>query len=94
MDKEIQANQWWLNMWRGGTSPHDPIFSQPVWEGKSEREKEKGERKERDFRESSSTFSLDFPVIGPANSREARSKVGPHSKSYAWVPVLGSFEKL
>ena len=59
-----------------------------------EREKKEKERKERDFRERSSTFSLDFSVIGPANSGEARSKVGPHFKSYAWVLVLGSFDKL
>ena len=56
--------------------------------------KGKGERKEKDFRETSSTFSLDFLVIGPANSGEARSKVGSHCKSYAWVPVLWSFDKL
>ena len=42
----------------------------------------------------SSHFSLDFPAIGPANSGERRSKVAPHGKDYAWVPVLGSFEKL
>ena len=42
----------------------------------------------------SSHFSLDFPAIGPVNAGEARSKVAPHGKDYAWVPVLGSFEKL
>ena len=46
------------------------------------------------FRERSSTFSLEFPVIGPASSDEARSKVAPHSKDYTWVLVLGSFDKL
>ena len=61
--------------------------------GKIEREKEK-EREKRDFRERSFTFSLDFPVIGPANSGEVRRKVGPHCKSYSWVPVLCSFDKL
>ena len=42
----------------------------------------------------SSHFFLDFPVIGPANAGEARSKVAPHGKDYAWVPVLGHFDKL
>ena len=42
----------------------------------------------------SSHFSPDFPAIGTANSNEARSKVAPHGKDYAWVLVLGSFDKL
>ena len=46
------------------------------------------------FRERSSTFSLEFPAIGQANSDEARSKVAPHDTDYAWVPDLGSFNKL
>ena len=41
-----------------------------------------------------STLSLNFSVIGPSNSGETRGKVDPHCKSYAWVPVLWSFEKL
>ena len=41
-----------------------------------------------------STFSLDFSAIGPANSGEARSKVGLRCKGYAWVLVLWSFDKL
>ena len=52
------------------------------------------ERKERDFRERSSTFSLEFPAIGPSVSGEARRKVAPHGKGYTWVPVLWSFDKL
>ena len=62
-----------------------------------EREKDqtrKRERKERDFRERSSTFSLGSPAIRPSISGEVRSKVAPHGKGYAWVPVLGSFDKL
>ena len=47
-----------------------------------------------DFRERSSTFSLEFSVIGLLVSGEARSKVAPHDKDYAWVPVSGSFGKL
>ena len=63
------------------------------------REREIRERKERGKRKEnskvrSSHFFLDFPVIDLANSGEARSKVGPHYKSYAWVLVLGSFNKL
>ena len=45
-------------------------------------------------RERSSTFSLEFPVIGPLVFGEARSKVAPHGKGYTWVPVLRSFDKL
>ena len=41
-----------------------------------------------------STFSLGFPVIRPSKSGETRSKVGPHYKSYTWVPILWSFDKL
>ena len=73
------------------TSHLTTIFSQPVWEeGKRERDRDRKGRK--GFRESVSTFSLDFPVIGPANSSEARSKVGLRCKGYAWVPILWSFE--
>ena len=53
-----------------------------------------GERKEWDFRERSSTFSLGFPAIRQSVFDEARSKVAPHGKDCAWVPVLGSFNKL
>ena len=60
-------------------------------ERKTERERE---RKERDFRERISTFSLEFLVIGPSVFGEARSKVAPHDKGYAWVSVLRSFDKL
>ena len=54
-----------------------------------------GERKVWDlFRERSSTFSLEFQAIGPSIFDEARSKVSPHGKGYAWVHVLWSFDKL
>ena len=62
-------------------------------ERKIEREK-RGEREMRDSRERSSTFSLDISAIGPANSDEARSKVGLRCNGYTWVPVLRSFDKL
>ena len=60
-------------------------------EGKLKREKE-GERKEGNFRERGSNLSLNFPAIGSSVSGEARSKVAPHDKGYAWVPVLWSFD--
>ena len=45
----------------------------------------KGKReKGRDFRERGSNFSLNFPAIRPSNP----------GKSYAWTPVLWSFDKL
>ena len=59
-----------------------------------EKEKEREERKNTDFRERVSNFSLDFPTIGPLVFGEARSKVALRDKSYAWAPVLGSFDKL
>ena len=60
------------------------------WERKREEEKESKQKREGKcgiFRERSSTFSLEFPAIGPASSDEARSKVAPHGKDYTWVPV-------
>ena len=52
-----------------------------------------GEKEEEEsFRVRSSHFSLDFPTIGPLNFRETGGKADPHSKGYAWVPVLWSFE--
>ena len=48
MDKEIQANQWWLDMWHERTSPLDPSSPNRFWEKEKERERE---RKEEDFRE-------------------------------------------
>ena len=59
-----------------------------------ETNREREIEKERVFREKGSTFSLEFPAIGPASLDEARSKVAPHGKDYTWVPVLGSFDKL
>ena len=41
-----------------------------------------------------SHLSLDFPTIGSSNPDETKDKVDPHCKSYAWVPVLWSFDKL
>ena len=88
MDKEIQANKWWLDMWHERTSPLDPSSPNRFWE----KEKEREQRKESFCRERVSTFSLNFPVIGPSNPGEPRGKVAPHCKSYAWVPDLWSFD--
>ena len=75
------------------TSPLDQVSQISLGEGKRERERANGKR-ERIFRERSSTFSLKFPAIGPAASDEARSKVAPHGKDYTWVPVLRSLDQL
>ena len=80
-------------MWHREDFSLVPILTNLVWE----RERERGKPTEREceiFRERSFTFSLEFPSIGPASSDEARSKLAPHGKDYAWVPVLGSFDKL
>ena len=60
--------------------------------GESKPRKE-GEKR-RAFRERSSHLSLNFLAIGPSNPNETRGKVDPHCKSYAWVQVLWSFNKL
>ena len=52
------------------------------------------EERRRNSSERSSHFSLDFLAIGPTASGETIGKVDPHCKSYAWVPVLWSFDKL
>ena len=73
------------------TSYLTTIFSQPVWEeGKRERDRER--KGSNGFRDRVSTFSLDFPVIGLANSGKARSKVGLRCKGYAWILVLWSYD--
>ena len=61
---------------------------------KKERKRKRRERERKGFRERGSTFSLKFSAIGPAHSDEARNKVAPHGKDYAWIPVLRSFGKL
>ena len=62
-----------------------------------EEEKKNGmkyKKAEEGVRERSSTFSLGFPAISPSNPGEARGKVDPHCKGYAWVPRLWNFDKL
>ena len=50
------------------------------------------ERKGGRVKVRSSHFSLNFLAIGPSNPGEARGKVDPHCKGYAWVLGLWSFE--
>ena len=74
-----------------------PILTNGLGEkerGKKKKNKPEERGKVWDFRERSSTFSLEFPAIRPAGSDEARSKVAPHGKEYTWVPDLGSLDKL
>ena len=44
---------------------------------------EKKEEEKKNFRERDSTFSLNFPTIGPAVSGGARGRVYPHNKGFA-----------
>ena len=70
--KEIQESQCESDTWHDEDIPLD-LLDQTDGEG------EKGER--RGSKKRSSTFSLDFPTIGPPVSSEAREKVLPHDKS-------------
>ena len=64
--------------------------------GKEEigKERKEGEEEEEEEGERSSSFSLDFPVIGLSVWVKARGKVGPRIECYAWVPKLVGFVKL
>ena len=64
----------------------------PTGLGGKKKERERKREKGREFRERGTTFTLDFPAIGPSNPYEIRGKVDPHCKSYAWVPVLWNFD--
>ena len=66
----------------------------PTGLGGEEKEREKEGERERIFKVRSSHFSLNFPMIGPSNSDEAKGKVDPHCKSYAWMPEVWTFSKL
>ena len=63
------------------TSSLDPNLD-PIGLGGKKRDRERKREKEREFTERGSSFSLDFPAIGPSNPDETRGKVDPHSKSY------------
>ena len=66
----------------------------PTGLGGKKGERKRKREKEREFRERISTFSLDFLAINSSNPGETRGKVDPHCKSYAWVPVLWSLDKI
>ena len=81
-------------MWQeGGTLPFDHHIL-PTGLGRRGGERKGRRKRERIFRVRSSHFSLNFPMIIPSNSGEARGKVDPHYKSYLWVPKVWSFDKL
>ena len=93
MDKGIRCNlrsQWELDTWQVRGHQVDPYLL-PIGLGGKKRKRERKKEQERAFRERSSTFSLDFPAIGPSNPNEIRGKVDLHHKSYTWIPVLWSF---
>ena len=92
MDKGIRCNlrsQWEIDTRQVRGHQVDPYLFPNQFGRERKREKEETER---EFRVRNSHFSLDFPAIGPAASRETRDKVDPHGKGYAWVPVLWSFD--
>ena len=51
-------------------------------------------KKKRRGRERGSSFSLNFPTIGPSFLVRVRGKVGPRNENYAWVPKSVGFAKL
>ena len=82
MDKEIQANQWWIDTWHERTSPLDP--SSPNWFWKKEEEREKG-RGVFVERECLTSFYI--------SRRAKRQSCFPRQELW-WIPVLWSFDKL
>ena len=46
------------------------------------------------FKERESNFSLGFRAIGPSDFFRPRRKVVLRGEGFAWVPVLGVFDKL
>ena len=83
MDKGIRCNlrsQWELDTWQVRGHQVYPYLL-PIGLGGKKRKIERKREKERDFRERSSTFSLDFSAIGPSNSDKTRGEVDPHCNS-------------
>ena len=84
MDKMIReilrANEK-LDMWQAKGQALSPSWTKQ-WDGRKEKSiKERG-RKRESFRERDSTFSLNFPTIGPTVSGRARGRVQPHGKGF------------
>ena len=65
-------------------------LTQTSWEEKKKGKGIKGEN----FKERSSTISLNFLAIGPTVPGGARGKAHPRGKSFASRSESGSFEKL
>ena len=80
-----------MDTWHERISSFDQVLPTGLGRGKEGIE---NREKRRDFRERVSNFSLDFSEIRPALFGKTRSKVDPHCKSYAWVPILWSFDKI
>ena len=78
-----------MDTWHERTSPLDQVIPTGLGRGK---EGIANQEKRRDFREKVSTFSLEFPVIGPSVLVGTRGEVGLRCKGYAWVLVLWSFD--
>ena len=78
MDKGIRhlKSQWELDTWQVRGHQVDP-YPLPTGLGGKKRKRGRKREKERAFRERSSTFSLDFPMISSSNSGETRGKVDP-----------------
>ena len=55
-------------------------------------ERERGNREKTNLRERESNFSLDFQALGPSVLVGVRGEVALRCKSYAWAPVLWSFD--
>ena len=89
--KEIQESQWESDTWQDEDIPLDFGPNNSV---EKEMEKRKRKRREEESRERGSTFSLNFPVIGPSVSGGARDKVLPRNESFKLRSKTRSFDKL
>ena len=68
-----------------------PILDKTMgWE---KRKEQKRKRKTKRVLERDSTFSLNFPTIGPVVRGGAGGRVHPHGKGFAKRPELESFNK-
>ena len=87
MDKRIRkilrANEK-LDMWQVKGQALSPSWTKQWDGGKEKNRKERGIKRESfRERERDSTFSLNFPMIGPAVSGGARGRIQPHDKGFA-----------